>query len=253
VSDDALDLAFRNGLPFVGLRDHEHDPQLDTIVPPDAARSARAIPLTFADDHVRLAVADPDADLAALAPYLAGRRVELAIAPRDEVEAILGPPELAAKPSPAAALTDATPELPVDEAPKEAGPEQPLDEAAPQPLDADADADADAEQHALVADPEPPPVTAETGPPAPVAEPDQQRFADESAGAKAEPDDAAAEPHTPAPEPAEAAATPPAGESPSWLEPPRKRSRLRAVGLVLLVLLVLAIIGGAVAAYFLTR
>ncbi|HEY7618972.1 MAG TPA: hypothetical protein VH834_04325 [Solirubrobacteraceae bacterium] len=249
MSDDALDLAFRNGLPFVGLRDHEHDPQLDTIVPPDAARSARAIPLTFADDHVRLAVADPDADLAALAPYLAGRRVELAIAPRDEVEAILGPPELAAKPSPAAAMTDATPELPVDEAPKEAGPEQPLDEAAPQQLDAGADA----EQHALIADPEPPPVTAETGPPAPVAEPDQQRFADESAGAKAEPDDAAAEPHTPAPEPAEAAATPPAGESPSWLEPPRKRSRLRAVGLVLLVLLVLAIIGGAVAAYFLTR
>jgi hypothetical protein len=40
--DEAIELAFRAGLPFVGLRDHEHDPELDRVVPPAAARAARA-------------------------------------------------------------------------------------------------------------------------------------------------------------------------------------------------------------------
>jgi Type II secretion system (T2SS), protein E, N-terminal domain len=101
VSDEAIALAFRTGLPYVGLRDHEHDPELDDLVPPDAARSARVLPLTAADDHIRLAVADPEADLATLTPYLEGKRVELAIAPREELEEILGrpPPEPPAEPA----------------------------------------------------------------------------------------------------------------------------------------------------------
>jgi hypothetical protein len=253
VSDDALDLAFRTGLPFVGLRDHEHDPQLDTIVPPDAARSARAIPLAFADDHFRLAVADPEADLAALAPSLAGRRVELAIASREEVEAILGPAEEAAQRStPAPSPGEATPAVaapgdealkeaapteaaPRDNAPKEPAPTEaaprdnaPKEAAAEQPPDEDA---ADAQRHSLVADSEPQPLA------------DQ-----DSAEAAAEPHPGASESDAPAP-----ASARPTGEPPSWLEPPRKRSRLRVLGLVLLVLLLLAVVGGAVAAYFVTR
>lgn len=92
LTEDALATAFRTGLPFVGLRDHAHDPDLDRLIPPDAARTARAIPLTADDDRIRLAVADPDTDLSTLDKYLAGRHVDLALAPREEIDTILGPP-----------------------------------------------------------------------------------------------------------------------------------------------------------------
>jgi hypothetical protein len=92
LTDDALALAFRTGLPYVGLRDHEHDPDLDRLIPPDAARAARAVPLGADDDHIRLAVADPEADLSGLTPYVADHEIELALAPREEIDAILGPP-----------------------------------------------------------------------------------------------------------------------------------------------------------------
>jgi Type II secretion system (T2SS), protein E, N-terminal domain len=251
VSDEAIALAFRTGLPFVGLRDHEHDPELDNLVPPDAARFARVLPLTAADDHVRLAVADPEPDLAVLTPYLEGRRVELAIAPRDELEEILGP----APPEPPAE-TPEPPEEPAEaEAPEAeasvaelaepaAAPTEAIEEAAPEaePEPAEAAAEPDA-----VAEPEAEPAAAE------VAEPEP---------APAEPEPAAPEPAAPAPPaPVEApvvehyafAPGEPAGEAPSWLEPPPKRRWLRAIGRFLLYVLVLAAVCGAVAAYLLTR
>jgi hypothetical protein len=43
VSDDALALAFRAGLPFVGLRDHEHDPELDDVIPREVAAAAGVV------------------------------------------------------------------------------------------------------------------------------------------------------------------------------------------------------------------
>ena len=43
MSAEAIARAFEADLPFVGLRDHEHDADLDRIVPPDAARAARAL------------------------------------------------------------------------------------------------------------------------------------------------------------------------------------------------------------------
>jgi hypothetical protein len=92
VNDDALALAFRTGLPFVGLRDREHDPAIDDVVPPAAAAAAGVVALAATDDHVRLAVAHPSVDLSALEPYVGDRRVELAIASRAELEAIVGPP-----------------------------------------------------------------------------------------------------------------------------------------------------------------
>jgi hypothetical protein len=102
VSDDALALAFRAGLPFVGLRDHEPDPEVDRIVPPEAAAAAGVVALAASDDHVRFAVAHPDVNLGSLAPYLGNRRVELAIAPSAELEAIVGAaPKPATEPPPA--------------------------------------------------------------------------------------------------------------------------------------------------------
>jgi nicotinate-nucleotide--dimethylbenzimidazole phosphoribosyltransferase len=298
VSDEAIALAFRTGLPFVGLRDHEHDPELDLVVPPDVARFARAIPLTAADDHVRLAVADPEPDLAALTPYLGDRRVELAIAPRDELEEVLGPPPpeppeplveeerereplAAAEPKPLAA---AEPEpLAADEAeplaaaaeaePLAADDLGPAADEAPGSEEAEAEPLAAAEPEPLAA--EPPwaePLAAAEAEPAPLAADDIEPAADEAPGseeAEAEPLAAVAEPEPepPAAEPVAAAepepsapAAPdslapafPATEEPSWLEPPRKRGWLRAIGRFLLYLIVLAVICGAVAAYLLTR
>jgi hypothetical protein len=116
LTEDALATAFRTGLPFVGLRDHAHDPDLDRLIPPDAARTARAIPLTADDDRIRLAVADPDTDLSTLDKYLAGRQIDLALAPREEIDTILGPPPPQPRPTEAAAPT-----------------EPPLAESAPEP------------------------------------------------------------------------------------------------------------------------
>jgi len=91
-ADDALALAFASGLPFAGLRDHEHDADLDGVVPPQAAHAARVVLLAVDDGRVRLAAATAQPDLGALTAYLGDRRVELAISPADEIEAILGPP-----------------------------------------------------------------------------------------------------------------------------------------------------------------
>ena len=153
-TEDALATAFRTGLPFVGLRDHAHDPDLDRLIPPDAARAARAIPLTADDDRIRLAVADPDTDLSTLDRYLAGRHVDLALAPREEIDTILGPPPppgehgapeaeqleaesdslAAAEPEPAfAAQTEAPPTADSEPAPEHVAEPEPLvgEEGAP--------------------------------------------------------------------------------------------------------------------------
>jgi Type II secretion system (T2SS), protein E, N-terminal domain len=137
VTDEALALAFRSGMPFVGLRDHASDPDLDRIVPPDAARTARALPLAAENDHIRLAVADPDADLSALDPYLTGRQVDLALAPREELDAILGPPPAVAAPEQTASEDDEADHTAPAEAvePEPSAPAPGDDEA--EPLEAD--------------------------------------------------------------------------------------------------------------------
>jgi hypothetical protein len=93
--DEAILLAFRAGLPYVGLRDceRERDTPVSRIVPARAARAARVLPLHADEERIRLAVADPGADLSALAPHVGARRVELVIAPADELDALLGPPD----------------------------------------------------------------------------------------------------------------------------------------------------------------
>jgi type II secretion system (T2SS) protein E len=245
LNEDTLALAFRTGLPFVGLRDHAHDPDLDRLIPPDAARTARAIPLTADDDRIRLAVADPDTDLSPLDRYLAGRQVDLALAPREEIDTILGPP-----PPPGEDPAEAATEEPVA---VEAEEPEALAEAAPEsgPVTA-------AEPERLAAEPEPDPLIAEP-------EPELERVAereplvgDEAAPLKVPaPEGVAAEsapePVAPEPEPGlvAAAAQPEAaalsdvdaelaGEVPSWLEP-RPRRWWRVVLAVLLVIVVLAL------------
>jgi type II secretion system (T2SS) protein E len=134
LADEALALAFRAGLPFAGLRDHEHDPELDEVIPPDAARTARVLPLAADAQRVRLAVADAEPDLTALAAHLADRHVELTIAPREELDAILGPPPPppVVAPPPPAPVAEPAPEQP-DPAPEQPdpAPEPPTPDPAP--------------------------------------------------------------------------------------------------------------------------
>jgi hypothetical protein len=213
VKDDALSLAFRTGLPFVGLRDHEHDPELDRFIPPDAARAARVVVLSAGAGHLRLAVADPEADLTALTPYLGDRRVELAVAADDEVEAILGPPP----PAPPATA-------------------EPLDFVEPPPA---RPAEGEPEQ------PEPEPVAAEPPTPTdrePIAVAAEAEASERSAAELAATWPSDSEPH---------AATADPGEVPSWLEAPRRGRKVVVVLTVLLLLLVVA--AGAATAYLLTR
>lgn len=103
-ADDALALAFAHGLPYAGLRDERHD---SAIVPDDLARASRVVALRAGVERVRLAAAEPEPDLSGLSDHLAGRTAEIAIAPRDEIDAILGPPPPAPPgPDPAPARAD---------------------------------------------------------------------------------------------------------------------------------------------------
>jgi hypothetical protein len=105
-ADDAIALAFAHGLPYAGLRDEQHD---SALVPVDVARRARVVALDADDGHVRLAVAEPEPDLDAVRPHLGDLAPRIVIAPRDEIDAILGPP-----PEPPAAIEPA----PIEPAPR---------------------------------------------------------------------------------------------------------------------------------------
>jgi MshEN domain len=247
LTEDALAIAFRTGLPFVGLRDHFHDPDLDRLIPPDAARAARAIPLTADDDRIRLAVADPDTDLSTLDKYLAGRQVDLALAPREEIDTILGPPPPPGE-VPPEELAHGSEAIATEEPePAPAEPEGPesLTEVEPEP-----------ERLAAAEDADPTEATPSESAPEPVGE-----TAPQPEPLPVEPDPLAAEPEDGrVAEPEPVAAVVPAdhaalsdsdaeldGELPSWLEP-RRRRWWRVLLAVLLVLVVLAAAAVAVVA-----
>jgi hypothetical protein len=270
LTDDALALAFRTGLPYVGLRDHAHDPDLDRLIPPDAASVARAIPLAADDEHVRLAVADPDADLSTLAPYLTEREVELALAPREEIDAILGPPPAAGHEWAAAATGERWAGA-EEEGAVAAGAER---HAADRPeAGAEAEGAAAAEDEPGAAD-EPWTADEEAGvagappgdelergslgaaadtreEPAPATEVEPESLAAEPeaapATASSEQEPVASDAATGGPEPA---ASPPASpdnvdevapdEVPSWLEPPSRKRRVLVTALFIVVLLIAA-------------
>jgi hypothetical protein len=238
VTEDTLALAFRTGLPFVGLRDYKPDPDLDRVIPPDAARGARAVPLAAEDDHVRVAVADPGTDLSSLDHYLTGRQVELALAPREEIDAILGPPPPPAEEPPQAA-DQPEPLMAVEPAVVGAEDPEPGVDAEPEPVGADPDSPA---PFATAAGPEQ--LTEDQPEPlaAPVAEPGAEPLVVEAApGAEPLVTEAEPEPLAAAePDPVALPGDDPelAGEVPTWLEPPRRR-RWRAVLAVLIVFLVL--------------
>jgi hypothetical protein len=251
-AEDALAIAFRTGLPFVGLRDHAHDPDLDRLVPPDAARTARAIPLSADDDRIRLAVADPDTDLSTLDRYLAGRQVDLALAPREEIDTILGPPPPPGEEPPEAARDGdeaaAPAALIADSESQDAGPEAVTLEGPPPTDIVETDVEPSDEPDPVVAESE----TERVGEPQPIVgeeaattEPSALEPEPVAAEAGPEPVAVAAQTEHPAQSDADAEL---AGEVPSWLEP-RRRRWWRVVLAVLIVLVVLAVAAVAVVAF----
>jgi Type II secretion system (T2SS), protein E, N-terminal domain len=271
VTDEALALAFRSGLPFVGLRDHAPDPDLDRIVPPDAACTARALPLAAEADHIRLAVADPDADLSALDPFLTGRQVDLALAPREELDAILGPPPpVADLEQPAGEAPEQVPDEDEPELPATAGTEA---EPGAAPSDDEREhvgAPDGGEAEALAAAPSDEDESEPAAPPSAedalerVGEPDRGALwvaGASDVGVARETDVAAvggevgaagagdaatasvvAEPDAPVDDHPELA-----GELPSWLDPPRRGRRVLLT--VLIVIVVLAVAAAVVIAF----
>lgn len=243
MTDEALAVAFRTGMPYVGLRDHAHDPELDHLIPPDAARTARVVPLTADHDRIRLAVADPEPDLSALEPYLSGRQIHLALAPREELDRVLGPPPVrVAEPQPIA-----------DES--SADDDEPLVAERPEPLAGDIESEAaEAESLEGVS-----PLAPDAGPVSDEEEPALEEVSPLASDASAVGEEERAAEGEPAASVAvaAAAATPPpddhpelAGEVPSWLEPRRRRWRV-ALALIV-VFLVLVAAAAAVYAYVVT-
>ena len=162
---DPLELAFRTGRPYVGLRGHRHDPALDAVVPPALAARLRVLPLAADGRTVRLASAEADPDLSALEPHLAGRTITLAVADPAELDAILErlPPPVATDQRAEAAEASsaaASPEA-VDREPGPAPPEPDADEAAAARGGSEPDADEARRRDARAATPPP------TAPPRP--------------------------------------------------------------------------------------
>jgi Type II secretion system (T2SS), protein E, N-terminal domain len=134
--DEALAIAASAGLRFVGLRDHRPGDEFDDLLPLGTARELRVVPLAIDGDVVQVASADPDPDLRALHERLGGRRVEVAIARRDELDAVLGPPPRSPAPGATAqggpAATPLPPAAPATTAPAPAAhPTTPPATAAP--------------------------------------------------------------------------------------------------------------------------
>lgn len=284
---DPLELAFRTGRPYVGLRGHRHDPALDAVVPPALAARLRVVPLADDGRTIHLASAEADPDLSALEPHLAGRTIALAVADPAELDAILErlpppvatdqrppqppQPQQAERPEPSAAVRPAV----APAAPAPSAPEPVADEAgppAPEPVAGEPVAEAAAESPQPAAD-EP----AAESPSSAGNEPVAEAAADEPTPSPPEPEadePPADEPAAGAPEPAgdEAAASPPEDAEPEpaapvrarpplTLAPPppapapgapaRRRRRGRRWPFVLLLVLLLA--AAAVAAVLLVR
>ena len=83
--DFALELAFRSGLPYGGLRGFIPDPQLFLYVPVATAVTQRVCPLVLVDESLKLASAYLDPDLLAVSTRFPNLDLDLVIVPRDEL------------------------------------------------------------------------------------------------------------------------------------------------------------------------
>lgn len=80
-------LALRLGLPFVSLADEMPTPVALALVPAELAYDRSILPLELRGDALRVALADPaDADTIHLLQFLAGKRLQLVVAARADLD-----------------------------------------------------------------------------------------------------------------------------------------------------------------------
>ena len=81
----ALTLALDSGLPYVGLRGLAPDPGLLVYLPAALARTSELVPLSLADNLLRLACASPDVDLEAIRSRFPRLALEVSLSGVDEI------------------------------------------------------------------------------------------------------------------------------------------------------------------------
>lgn len=84
----ALTLALESGLPYVGLRGLNPDPNLLLYLPAALARTADIVPLSLEENMLRLACASPDADLAPVRSRFPRLALEVCLSGADEIRTL---------------------------------------------------------------------------------------------------------------------------------------------------------------------
>jgi hypothetical protein len=83
----ALTLALDSGLPYLGLRDLEADPNLLLYLPAALARTSEVVPLSLEENMLRLACASPDLDLEPIRSRFPRLALEVYLSGSEEIQA----------------------------------------------------------------------------------------------------------------------------------------------------------------------
>lgn len=86
----ALTAALERGLPYVGLRDLDPDPNLLLYLPAAMAAAGDVVPLSREDNVLELACAHADTDLSPIRSRFPRLRLEISISPAEDVRTVLG-------------------------------------------------------------------------------------------------------------------------------------------------------------------
>jgi hypothetical protein len=86
----ALTVALERGLPYVGLRDLEPDPNLLLYLPAATAGAGDVVPLSREENVLELACAHPEPDLSPIRSRFPRLRLEVCISTAEEVRTVLG-------------------------------------------------------------------------------------------------------------------------------------------------------------------
>jgi hypothetical protein len=85
----ALTAALEHGLPYVGLRDLDVDPNLLLYLPAALARTEEVVPLSREENVLELACARAETDLSPIRSRFPRLRLELCVSPADDVRTLL--------------------------------------------------------------------------------------------------------------------------------------------------------------------
>jgi hypothetical protein len=83
-----LALALESGLPYVGLRGLNPDPNLLLYLPAALSRTADLVPLSLEENMLRLACASPDADLEPIRSRFPRLALEVCLSGVEEIRAV---------------------------------------------------------------------------------------------------------------------------------------------------------------------